>query len=206
MIAILGKLPIRLGRYMFIEEYPGILPPELCEKIIALFEADPQRGPSVTSVNGQTSVHAIRSGTILPSDKSDGLMKLMDAITPGFRLTLSVYATKYPAVASLIQAEGLVCTAPVVERVDPGQGFGWHYDQTSHSWQRVLAGLLYLRTIKDGGHTEFKEQGRNIQPEAGKIALFPPYWTHLHRGVTPASEPKYVMSFFWIYARTQKMP
>jgi len=104
----------------------------------------------------------------------------------------------------VIDGEGLNCTGPVIERVDPGQGFAWHYDQTSHSRQRVLAGLLYLRTIENGGCTEFMEQGVNIQPVAGKIALFPPYWTHMHRGVSPASEAKYVISFFWVYANDSK--
>jgi hypothetical protein len=65
----------------------------------------------------------------------------------------------------------------------------------------VVAGLLYLRTITQGGHTEFAAQDRRIQPEAGKIALFPPFWTHLHRGVSPVSETKYVLSFFWSYVK-----
>ena len=90
--------------------------------------------------------------------------------------------------AALIQGENLSCTCPLIERVNPGQGFNWHYDATSKSWERVITCLLYLRTIKAGGATEFLEQERSIQPEAGKIALFPSYWTHQHRGVSPASE------------------
>ena len=53
-------------------------------------------------------------------------------------------------------------------------------------------------TINTGGHTEFSD-GKLIKPKAGKIVLFPPYWTHFHRGVTPTSETKYVMSYFWTY-------
>ena len=84
------------------------------------------------------------------------------------------------------------------ERVDPGQGFDWHYDATRSVTDRVAAGLLYLRTVTEGGETEFFD-GRKVKAQAGKIALFPPYWTHLHRGVTPTRETKYVLSYFWIY-------
>jgi hypothetical protein len=86
----------------------------------------------------------------------------------------------------------------MIERVDPGQGFDWHYDATRSVTDRVAAGLLYLKTVTEGGETEFFD-GRKVKAEAGKIALFPPYWTHLHRGVTPTRETKYVLSYFWIY-------
>ena len=84
--------------------------------------------------------------------------------------------------------EGLDCTLPLIERVDPGQGFNWHYDQTADTKdRRILAGLLYLKTVASGGHTQFLHQNTDVKPEAGKIVLFPPFWTHIHRGVTPAA-------------------
>tara|TARA_R110000868_G_scaffold160407_7_gene389975 strand:+ start:813 stop:1388 length:576 start_codon:yes stop_codon:yes gene_type:complete len=186
---------------MFIEEYPGAVNTELCEQIIARFEADPRRAPSTANINGQPTVHTLRTGTHLVCDTTGDWGEIVKAIVPALQSTLALYAQKHTALKSVIETEGLDCTGPVIERVDPGQGFAWHYDQTSHSRQRVLAGLLYLQTIKEGGHTEFKEQGHTIRPETGKIALFPPYWTHMHRGVSPTSETKYVISFFWIYGK-----
>jgi hypothetical protein len=183
---------------MFIEEYPGLIAPALCEQIIARFEAHPARKPSVASAAGRPTITPGRSGTSLACDTPDW-QDVVTALIPALHQSLGAYAKKFRAVQMLIDGELLSCTAPIIERVDPGQGFAWHYDQTSHSRERVIAGLLYLRTIAAGGSTEFREQARTIQPEAGKIALFPPYWTHLHRGVTPTSEAKYVMSFFWIY-------
>lgn len=185
---------------MFIEEFPNAVNAELCENIIVRFEKDPRRKPSAAYAQGQSSTQEGRTGTQLVCDATGDWADIVEAIIPALQSTLNLYAQKYIALQSVINGEGLVCTGPVIERVDPGQGFTWHYDQTSFSRQRVLAGLLYLRTIEDGGYTEFKEQGINIQSEVGKIALFPPYWTHLHRGVSPASEPKYALSFFWIYA------
>ncbi len=43
-----------------------------------------------------------------------------------------------------------------------------------------------------GGETEFQHQAVKITPEAGKLVLFPPFWTHLHRGKTLQSGIKYI--------------
>jgi hypothetical protein len=40
--------------------------------------------------------------------------------------------------------------------------------------------------------TEFQHQEVKITPEAGKLVLFPPFWTHLHRGKTLQTGVKYI--------------
>lgn len=185
---------------MLIEEYPAAVSPALCEEIIACFERDPARGPSAVVVEGRPEPHSVRSGTSLAiSRESPEWERLFMAVVPALRSTMDAYLTKYPGLAALIEWEGLDCSLPRIERVDPGQGFDWHYDHARGAQERVLAGLLYLRTVRGGGQTEFAHQDVLVQPEAGKIVLFPPFWTHIHRGVTPVSGPKYVMSYFWNY-------
>ena len=76
-------------------------------------------------------------------------------------------------------------TAPV----DAGAG-GTH--------DRVLSGLFYLRDIAEGGETEFPFQLLRIRPQAGLLLLFPPFWTHLHRGVSPVSAVKYNITNFLV--------
>ena len=191
---------------MFIEEYSDLVSVELCEQIIAHFESDSRRGPSTVGNYGHVS--ELRTGTLLRPgpDKSEAWRTLINAVAPALNVALARYAEKYPGIKAVIEREGLLCKNPLVERVDPGQGFDWHYDQSFASPHRVIACLLYLRTIKDGGYTEFKDQNRRIRPTAGKLAFFPPYWTHFHRGVSPTKDPKYVMSFFWVYAASEAVP
>lgn len=188
---------------MFIEEYPGLVPADLCERIIARFEADPHRVPSNINIQGYKTAGDVRTGTSLPLPLTGDWKPMVEAVIPALQQAVQAYAQKYPAMAEIIQKEGLHCTGPIVERVNPGQGFDWHADQTAYSWERVLTTLLYLRTIEDGGATEFLQQGRSIKPEVGKVALFPGGWTHLHRGVSPTREPKYVLCSFWIYDRAK---
>jgi hypothetical protein len=188
---------------MLIEEYPNAVSADLCERMIAAFERDPRRKPSLVVVGDQQVVHGGRSGTAIqdPAKDSPEWQKLLDELAPAFESTAKAYAGKYRGFTQLATLDDVYCTRPNIERVDPGQQFDWHADQSASTSGRVVAGLLYLRTITQGGYTEFELQQRRIQPEAGKIALFPPFWTHLHRGVSPVSEVKYVVSFFWSYVK-----
>ena len=186
-----------------IEEYPGAVPAALCGEMIALFERDPARRPSAVVVDGASQANAVRSGVMLKIDRNSAdWERLFMAVVPAMRATMDSYMKKYPGLAAVVEWEGLDCSLPMIERVEPGQGFSWHYDHTLTAQGRVLAGLLYLSTVRNGGHTEFAHQSQMVQPEAGKIVLFPPFWTHIHRGVTPVAEPKYVMSYFWNYPET----
>ena len=113
---------------------------------------------------------------------------------------VSEYASAFPALAEHLTSGRVGCRYPRIERVDPGQGFMWHaYNAGMDSAERVIACLLYLSDITKDGHTEFSHQNIKVRPEPGKIVVFPPYWTHLHRGTSPAHEVKYTMSFFWAY-------
>lgn len=55
---------------------------------------------------------------------------------------------------------------------------------------------FYLRDIAEGGETEFPFQLQHVKPKAGLLLLFPPFWTHLHRGVSPVSAVKYNITNF----------
>jgi predicted 2-oxoglutarate/Fe(II)-dependent dioxygenase YbiX len=184
---------------MLIEEFPGAVSPDLCAKIIAAFERDPGRKASRVIVEGKAAKHEFRSGTQLAfSRQSPEWEALFMAVVPVMRTTMEQYMAKHRGLAELVDAEGLDCTLPMIERVDPGQGFDWHYDATRPVTDRVVAGLLYLNDVTEAGETEFID-GLKVKPAAGKIVLFPPYWTHFHRGVSPTREAKYVWSYFWIY-------
>ncbi len=155
-------------------------------------------------VDGVHTSKNIRSGTTLPMTDPhppEHWARLFASVTPAIQATMKAYVATYPGLAALAASERLESTRPTIERVDPGQGFNWHSDHSAARWERVVAALLYLRTIRDGGRTEFMIRGRAVQPEAGKIVLFPPFWTHFHRGAPPVAESKYVLGYFWTYSR-----
>lgn len=80
-----------------------------------------------------------------------------------------------------------------ISRTTPNTEFSWHCDCPDPCV--FMTGLLYLNSIKseNGGATEFLT-GKKVQPEAGKLLLFPAVWSNPHRGMF-VSESKYCIAF-----------
>ena len=89
-------------------------------------------------------------------------------------------------------------TIPQIQRTDKGGHFDWHSDMADAD--RLLAVILYLNDIdeENGGSTEFNS-GRKVQPERGKVIIFPVTDLHLHKGNTILNGPsKYIITTFII--------
>ena len=73
-----------------------------------------------------------------------------------------------------------------IQRTRPGEYYHWHIDGGSHQFMdRQLVAIWYLNDVAGpGGATEFEYQELSVRPEQGKLLLFPPFWTHRHRGTT----------------------
>ena len=88
---------------------------------------------------------------------------------------------------------------PVIERVEPGQGFAWHIDSGPlGTARRFLSALTYLNDVDKGGKTEFPLQGAALRPEQGTIVMFPPFWLFPHRGAPPTAATKYKMTAYFL--------
>ena len=90
-----------------------------------------------------------------------------------------------------------------LQRTDPGEYYHWHVDGGSHDFaDRQLVAIWYLNSLDDeaGGETQFDYQGISVTPEAGTLLLFPPFWTHRHRGATLESGRKYIATTWVVFA------
>jgi len=90
-----------------------------------------------------------------------------------------------------------------IQRTEPGQFYHWHIDGGSHEFSyRQLVAIFYLNDLSEdqGGGTEFFYQDVSIKPETGKLILFPPFWTHKHRGKEVISGKKYIATTWVVFA------
>lgn len=89
-----------------------------------------------------------------------------------------------------------------IQRTSPGEYFHWHVDSGSHLFSdRQLVAIWYLNDVPGpGGETEFRHQQLKIKPECGKLILFPPFWTHEHRGITLTQGVKYIATTWVLFA------
>mgnify|MGYP003123347962 FL=1 len=82
-----------------------------------------------------------------------------------------------------------------LQRYKPNEGyFGEHCENggVRDSLYRVLAWMVYLNDVTDGGYTVFPNQNRKFQPRRGDILVWPSYFTHTHYGVTSKTQMKYI--------------
>ncbi len=81
-----------------------------------------------------------------------------------------------------------------LQRTDPGGYYHWHLDSGPREFaKRQLVAIWYLNDAPEvGGETEFYFQSVCVQPQQGMLLLFPPFWTHLHRGTEVVRGIKYI--------------
>lgn len=61
---------------------------------------------------------------------------------------------------------------------------------------RILAVIIYLNTVEEGGGTEFPLHNVTVEAKAGRVCIFPATWTHPHIGTMPISNDKFIISTF----------
>jgi hypothetical protein len=66
----------------------------------------------------------------------------------------------------------------------------------SYSANRMLGVIVYLNNVELGGGTHFPMHQLEISAVAGRVAMFPAYWTHPHSGLMPYSSDKWIISTF----------
>jgi len=89
-----------------------------------------------------------------------------------------------------------------LQRYLPGEFYHWHVDSGPGEFMtRQLVALWYLNEVEGpGGETEFALQQVKVRPEEGKLVVFPPFWTHIHRAVTVESGVKYIATTWVCFA------
>tara|TARA_Y100001935_G_C17296074_1_gene506156 strand:+ start:1859 stop:2446 length:588 start_codon:yes stop_codon:yes gene_type:complete len=182
----------------FIYERPKTIPQDWCEEIIRRFEANPeqQNEGRIGQARGLDS-EIKRSMDLVVSDKEE--WKDVDNLF--FRCmgaAMSEMKQSFPFFSGSFRDLGYQ-----IQRYNPGEFYHWHIDGGSHDFaDRQLVAIWYLNDvpIKAGGRTQFMYQNVNVVPEAGKMILFPPFWTHEHRSETLKEGLKYIATT-WVLFR-----
>jgi predicted 2-oxoglutarate/Fe(II)-dependent dioxygenase YbiX len=181
----------------FIYERPNTLPRDWCEEMIRRFEANPeQQNPGVIGQVQGLDTEIKRTMDLVVSDKDDW----KDVDTLFFRCmgaAMSEMKQSFPFFAGPFKDMGYQ-----IQRYNPGQFYHWHIDGGSHQFaDRQLVALWYLNDVPEGagGRTQFVYQDVSVRPEAGKMVLFPPFWTHEHRSETLHSGVKYIATTWVVF-------
>ena len=120
-----------------------------------------------------------------------------DIINNHLITSLERYVKLYPFLNEL--PEWSISSSYKIQKYKPNEGyFKLHCEnvgsEVEDQFKRILAWMIYLNDVKDGGYTEFPAQKKKFQPRRGDILIWPAYWTHPHRGVTSKTQTKYIIT------------
>ena len=78
--------------------------------------------------------------------------------------------------------------------------FKYHSDVGDHlSAKRFVACFFYLNDVEEGGETVFPDYNLSVNPVKGRLAIWPPFWTHPHQCMPAKSDDKYVVGTYLHY-------
>jgi len=199
------------GRVMpsFIDIYEDVLEPDVCKEIIRRFEEDTEnqyQGVVAQGVTGGTKVNLEQKACTELSISFHPNWKDIDDIV--FKAVGKIWGKAQEAHPGLERLGGLMVDEGYrIKRYMPGghEFFNVHADCGGFAQaHRQLVQFIYLNDVEEGGETEFPEFGIKVQPREGMMVTFPPFWTHEHIGHPPISGPKYAVTSWMTFPRTDK--
>jgi hypothetical protein len=83
-----------------------------------------------------------------------------------------------------------------IQKTKIGEGYHtWHCENAAmRERNRILAFMVYLNDVTEGGETEFLYQKCRFKPERNTMLIWPSQFTHVHRGNPPLSNDKYIIT------------
>ena len=188
-------LEIKPGSFIF--EKKNALPGDVCHEIIERFEANPD-DQYLGKIGQQASEDTdIKRSTDLVVSNKPHWIDIDRLLFSSLNRALVEFKNLYPFFEGPFKDMGYS-----VQRTNAGEFYRWHIDGGSHEFShRQLVAIWYLNNLTgSGGETEFLYQDIKVTPEAGKLILFPPFWTHEHRGQTLQQGSKYIATTWVVFA------
>ena len=186
------KKKTKFSDFIYVER--DALPKSFCNNVIEKFEQDDRKRQG--QVGGGVQLDIKRSSDLSISELDDWKsydQAFFKSLNGGLKKYIRFLPEEYMKHRALSELGN--DTGYQIQRTQPNDYYIWHHDQTT---TRLVTFIWYLNDIKDGGYTEFID-GTRIQPEAGKLIIFPATWDFLHRGVSPKTETKYLCTG-WVHA------
>jgi len=182
----------------FIYEMERALPPDVCLEAIRRFEASPEH--QVAGRMGPAGAEApeVKRSTDLRISGREDWSDIDRTLSRQLVSVFNEFAREFPFFA----ANSFKDIGYNLQRTLPGEYYHWHVDGGPGAFsERQLVAIWYLNDVPGpGGETEFPLQDVLIRPAQGKLILFPPFWTHVHRGVTLQHGVKYIATTWVCFA------
>jgi hypothetical protein len=187
----------------FIGMVPECFPKKLCKKLVDTHKDLQQLNKTVPGRVSSGVIRAAKDSTDVDLGVYHIYRDLLHETNSYLQESYNLYMEKYWQIQHYLDSH--IVTAWQIQRYDAKDNGGYHQfhieNSGTNSMRRVMAYIVYLNDIDEGGETEFLHQNIRVKPEAGKVVIFPAYFTHVHRGNPVLSgQDKYIMTGWFEYA------
>ena len=169
-----------MDKYIFC--YKEALTSNQCKYIISFFEDSPEQHLNLRGYSG-----------IYPAVTDDNFKFIAERVERG----VEEYKKLHPFLGERCDFSWDIYPKFNIQKYFPGDSYG--KEHMEHGWNeedslRILAWMVYLNDIDNGGGTCFPGQNFITTPREGDLYIWPAFWTHSHYGVPAPEEEKYIVT------------
>ena len=187
----------------FIQCISGTLSQQECDAVIDYFESNKERHFGGTTGGDQIHDPKRKIDTELVLDLRELVEdKRLEPVANALYNAWEEYRQTYPF---LNQISGWrISHAFKIQRYNPNEAYFVEHcenggDIDGDIERRLIALMVYLNTVTDGGQTRFPTQNISFSPKVGDILMWPAYWTHPHNGIASPTQTKYIITGWYVF-------
>jgi hypothetical protein len=170
---------------------------KVCKNLLNYFNENKH----LTKEGGSYGKIKTKKSTDLHIDPSSTEFEVVDYLKE-LNKCLEKYKKKYPVLNSDLSYWGITEMFNI-QKYKKNEGFPcWHIEHSNENLlpsKRMLVFMTYLNDVNTDGETEWKYQKLKVKPKIGLTVLWPPYWTHLHRGIISKKEEKIIVTGWYSF-------
>ena len=182
----------------FIQHTSGLLSKQECDAVIDFFENNDECHFQGTT--GSKALHNLKhkiDTEMFISVKQLCVDIRLQAVSKALRTACDEYIKSYPFLRKI--NEWNVYSDFKIQRYNPNEAYFAEHCENDGSVdgsmeRRLIALMVYLNTVTDGGQTRFPTQNISFSPKVGDILMWPAYWTHPHHGIASPTQTKYIIT------------
>jgi len=180
---------------------------EFCDELVEFFENNPEyqhigesMGGLDTTIKDTTDLNLFyrpelmeKYGNFILSKFNEVVEELLDRLP---------FQNVFPAIPRVFNDDTQYTTCQI-QKYNKGTGHynAYHYETDSYgTTPRLFVFILYLNDVAEGGETELLYEQTFTKPKKGRVLVHPACYPFVHRGLTPISDDKYIVTTWLAYS------
>ena len=185
----------------FIGIYDGYLTEDMCKEVIKFYEKKNNMKQSFTRLSSENISSLLKKDTTVIIDQYNIEEWFSDfkTILVNFDIALKHYLLN-SGISEAYDNNQFQYTTMRIQKTLPTEGYHvWHVEQSLKYNKRAMAFTIYLNDVEEGGETEFLYQSIRVKPKTGRIVIWPAGFPFVHRGNSPISNEKYLITSWMLF-------